>query len=145
MTFHLTDAGYGLAFRSEPVRIKEKVLFTFKGKNADYACVNGKFFPIVDGTAEIPFDDLPELFSVTVHSKCGRRYLCDALARVEGEEPGSVYLAPLADCEGQMLISLSERLSELAARLDAAEDRLAAHADAITRKPITFGGAYETN
>ncbi len=143
MTFHLTDAGYGLAFRSEPVRVGEKVLFTFMGKSADYACIGGKFFPIVEGVAEVPFGDLPELFSVTVHSKCGRRYLCDALAKVEGEETGAVYLAPLADCEGQLLIALSERLEHLNARLDAAEDRLATHDDAITQKPITFGGAYE--
>ncbi len=144
MTFHLTDAGYGLAFRSEPIRIGEKVLFTFKEKSADYACIGGKFFPIIEGRTEVPFEDLPELFSVTVHAKCGRRYLCDTLAKVEGEEVGSVYLAPLADCEGQMLIALSERLLELSARLDAAEDRITAHDEAITQKPITFGGAYET-
>ena len=145
MTFHLTEAGYGLAFRSEPIRAEEKVLFTFDGKSVDYACVGEKFFPVTDGRAEIPLRDLPTLFSVTAHARDGRRYRCDTLARVEGEEPGAVYLAPLADCEGQLLIAIAARLEALAARLDAAEDRLTAHNEAITHKPITFGGAYETN
>ncbi len=143
MTFHLTDAGYGLAFRNDPVRADSKVTFTFKGKSVDYACINGKFYPVHEGRAEVDLCELPTLFSVTAHARCGRRYQCDALAKVEGEEAGAVYLAPLADCEGQLLVALTERLERLEARMDAAEDMLRTHTDAITERPITFGGAYE--
>ena len=145
MTFTLTETGYGLAFHSEPLRIGEKVLFTFKSKNVDYALIGEKFFPIKDGRLEVPLSEIPELFAITAYAKDGRRYLCDTLARVEGEEPDSLYLAPLNDCEGRLLIALTERIERLEARLGEMQNTLASHEDAIHQPPITFGGAYETN
>ena len=144
MTFYLTDAGYGLCFERELVHKENKVIFTFVGKTIDYVCLDGRFYPVKDGRAEIPLAELPEVFSLSAHERSrGVRYHCDAVTRLAAESEGCEYLAPLSDCESRLLLALSAKLTAFEERLSRAEGDLARAIAAQNRQPITFGGAYE--
>ncbi len=142
MTYHLTEAGFGLCFDREPIAADGKVLFTFIGGEAARLCIDGRFYPVTEGTVRVPRAHLPAEFGVTVYTADGRRYHCDALAILEGE--GEETLAPLSDCESRLLLALSARVTGLEKRLAMAEEALARLREECHGAPITFGGLYES-
>ncbi len=137
MTYYLTAGSLGVATERTPCPRKGKVILTFLGEHADSVSLDGRFYPIVDGRAEIPADAIPNRAELAAHAHAARRrYACGPLGRV-GERGELV--APLYDPDGP-LAEIAALLSRLSDRLTAAEERLASLDAAITRKPITFGG-----
>ena len=137
MTYHLLAGTLGIATERTPVPDKGKVILTFLGEHADSVSLDGRFYPIVDGRAEIPAEAIGKKSDLVAHSfSSHRRYPCGPLGRV-GEEGGMI--APLTSPDA-LLARIAELLLGLLDRLAAAEARIEAHDAAIERKPITFGG-----
>ena len=138
MTYYLAAAGLGIATDRAPLPAEGKVTVTFEGEFADCVCVGGRFYPIVGGEASIPASAIVSQTPVTAHALASRRrYLCDPLGRVgtEGE-----MIAPVRDTESEHLCTLFATLGELAGRVEAIEERLAALGERIDRTPFQFGG-----
>ena len=139
MTYRLFKAGVGLAEERLPIPEVGKVRFTFCGENADYVCICGRFYPVVDGAAEVPTEDLPEAIAVSAYSIAEKkRYLCDSLIRVGGE--GAAYLVPAPSEDRELISLLAERIAAQEERLCAAEARLGTHEAKILGNTFTFGG-----
>ena len=138
MTYHLTAIGEGIAIDRVPVSDTGKVILTFCGEFADNVCVGGKFYPILDGKAEIPTAAIGTLTPVTAYAmKPRRRFVCDPLARLA--EEGSL-IAPIAEEEDGHLVRLSELIGTMEARLLAAEEAILSLTARIQQPTFTIGG-----
>ena len=146
MTYRLFKAGVGLAEERLPIPENGKVKFTFCGESADYVCICGRFYPIADGAAEVPTEDLPEAIAVSAYSIAERkRYLCDSLIRVGGESgKGTAFLVPAPSEDRELISLLAERIATLEERLSEAEKRISRHEKSISGNIFTFGGYHES-
>ena len=138
MTYYLTSGGIGIATDATPVSSKGKVSITFEGYFADCVSVAGKFYPIVDGQAEIPADDVVGILPMTAYALGSRlRYTCDPLGRIG--ERGEL-IAPVRDSATSHITALAATCGALEARLSALEGRILALAERIDRPAFSFGG-----
>lgn len=139
MTFHLTRNGLGITTDREPVRDNGKVSLTFKGEFADSVCVGGRFYPVVNGTAEIPTEGLCPPAPVVAYALGERRrYVCDAIGRI-GEGSEGLIVPLTEDAEGR-LASLAIAACELSGKVDALEERIEILTARIMGTPFTIGG-----
>ena len=138
MTYHLTEIGEGIATERVPVPDNGKVILTFCGSFADNVCVGGRFYPIVDGVAEIPSAAIGTMTPVTAYAlSARRRYVCDPLGRL-GE--GDTHIAPLAEEADGHMARLAEALGRMEERLAEAEETVRALARRIEHPTFTIGG-----
>ena len=139
MTYTVVPTGFGIATDRTPIPDKGKVLLTFKGETVDTVCVGGLFYPVKNGSAEIPTEPLTHKTPVTAYALAERRrYPCDAIGVVEAE--GARFLVPIAEEEDARTVATAILLADLSARIRTLEGDLAALAERITPTPFTFGG-----
>lgn len=138
MTYYLTSGGIGIATDATPAASEGKVSITFEGYFADCVSVAGKFYPIVDGHAEIPAADIHGTHPMTAYALGSRmRYTCDPIGRIG---PGGELIAPVRDSTTAHITALAATCGALEARLSALEGRILALAERIDRPTFSFGG-----
>ena len=138
MTYYLIPGGIGIATDAAPVPAKGKVSITFEGCFADCVLVAGKFYPIIDGYAEIPAEKIAGTLPRTAFALGDQlRYTCDPIGRIgpEGE-----LIAPVRDSVTTPVTALAATCAALKTRLSALEERLSALAERIDRPTFSFGG-----
>lgn len=138
MTYYLTSGGIGIATDAAPVPDKGKVSITFEGEFADCVALCGKFYPIIDGYAEIPTGNICGTVPVTAYNLGEqRRYACDPLGRIGTR--GDL-IAPVRDSDTAHIAALAATCATLEARLSRLEERLTAFGERIDRPTFSFGG-----
>ena len=138
MTYYLTSGGIGIATDATPTPDKGKVFITFEGYFADCVCIGGKFYPIIEGCAEIPTKDISGTVPLTAYALGARmRYDCDPLGRIG---PAGDLIAPVRNSATAHLTTLATLCGELEARLSTLEQRLSALGERIDRPTFSFGG-----
>lgn len=76
--FYLLDRGIGVA--GAAVENRGTLEFRFKGATVDGVTVDGRLYPVVNGTAEIPAEGLFGVFTVAAHNSITRRsYACGSI------------------------------------------------------------------
>ena len=138
MTYYLTSGGIGIATDATPIPDKGKVFITFEGDFADCVALLGKFYPVIDGCAEIPTDSIRATVPFTAYNlREQRRYTCDPLGRIGAK--GDL-IAPVRESDTAHITAIAATCGALEARLSRLEERLMALGERIDRPTFSFGG-----
>lgn len=138
VTYTVVPTGFAVVTDRSPIPDEGKVLLTFNGEFVDTVCVGGIFYPIKNGTAEIPTVSLTHTTPVTAYTLSERRrYPCDAIGVVEAD--GERYLVPVSEGADLETVATALAIAALEARVAALEADLATLRERISPTPFTFG------